>query len=222
MDTDTTRSQQLFIVRTWQEPTTVLSSEPQWRGSVEHVPSGQRLYFSDLAQLNRFIGAHSSWLAPTHETVISSSLALSPEQIALIQTTFKQLAPRVDFIVKSFYARLWELAPPLRELFPEHMEDQTQKFVTMLTVIIEGLNHMDQIMPILQNLGYRHTGYGVRAADYPVVGEALLWAIERALNEDCTPEVRSAWRQAYAVLADHMLRSLGPAANSAESESATA
>jgi hypothetical protein len=43
----------LFIVRLWRE-----AAEPAawpWRGSVEHVPSGQRLHFVALADLNDFI-----------------------------------------------------------------------------------------------------------------------------------------------------------------------
>ncbi len=47
------RSQHLFIVRMWQE---VGSHKPdQWRGSVEHVPSAQRLYFASMGDLNDFI-----------------------------------------------------------------------------------------------------------------------------------------------------------------------
>jgi hypothetical protein len=48
------RSQHLFIVRVWCEPS---DQEPpgQWRGSVEHVPSGQRIYFASMSDLTRFI-----------------------------------------------------------------------------------------------------------------------------------------------------------------------
>ncbi len=47
------RLEHLFIVRVWQEPAQVKSAE--WRGSVEHVPSGQRLYFISFNDLNDFI-----------------------------------------------------------------------------------------------------------------------------------------------------------------------
>jgi hypothetical protein len=48
------RSQHLFIVRVWCEPS---DQEPpgQWRGSVEHIPSGQRIYFANLLDLTRFM-----------------------------------------------------------------------------------------------------------------------------------------------------------------------
>jgi hypothetical protein len=47
------RPHHLFIVRLWRE-----SGHPspgQWRGSVEHVPSGRRLYFVSLSDLADFI-----------------------------------------------------------------------------------------------------------------------------------------------------------------------
>ncbi|MCL4859455.1 MAG: hypothetical protein KJZ93_08610 [Caldilineaceae bacterium] len=48
------RPQHLFIVRTWREPSSVVSAG-EWRGLVEHVPTGQRRYFSRLDELDRFI-----------------------------------------------------------------------------------------------------------------------------------------------------------------------
>jgi hypothetical protein len=45
------RPQHLFIVRLWSE------NKPPgpWRGSVEHVPTGQKLYFTSLGDMNDFI-----------------------------------------------------------------------------------------------------------------------------------------------------------------------
>ena len=44
----------LFIVRFWREDS---ESAPggQWRGSVEHIPTGQRVHFVSLDVLNTFI-----------------------------------------------------------------------------------------------------------------------------------------------------------------------
>lgn len=49
----TTASQHLFIVRIWYE--SPQRAHQSWRGSVEHVPSGQRLCFASLGDLNDFI-----------------------------------------------------------------------------------------------------------------------------------------------------------------------
>jgi hypothetical protein len=47
-------SRHLFIVRFWREES---DSAPggQWRGSVEHIPTGQRAHFVSLEVLNTFI-----------------------------------------------------------------------------------------------------------------------------------------------------------------------
>lgn len=47
------RPEHLFVVRMWQEPGA--SASALWRGSVQHVPSGERAYFMQLADLNEFI-----------------------------------------------------------------------------------------------------------------------------------------------------------------------
>jgi hypothetical protein len=52
----------LFVVRTWHESSSVVPSD-EWRGSVEHVPSGQRLYFTHIDQMSRFIAQHSGWVS---------------------------------------------------------------------------------------------------------------------------------------------------------------
>ena len=47
------RTQHLFVVRVWQESGDIAPGP--WRGSVEHVRSGQRLYFVSLTDLADFI-----------------------------------------------------------------------------------------------------------------------------------------------------------------------
>lgn len=56
------RSEHLFVVRVWQEPEQVKSGE--WRGSIEHVGSGQRLYFVSLDDLNDFIALRLNLRSP--------------------------------------------------------------------------------------------------------------------------------------------------------------
>ncbi len=47
------RPNHLFVVRLWREPQADLPGP--WRGSVEHIPTGQRLYFASLMDLADFI-----------------------------------------------------------------------------------------------------------------------------------------------------------------------
>ncbi len=47
------RDEHLFVVRVWREAGA--SGPGAWRGSVEHIDSGQRKYFADLDDLRAFI-----------------------------------------------------------------------------------------------------------------------------------------------------------------------
>jgi hypothetical protein len=47
------RVEHLFVVRVWRERTWLQPSE--WRGSAQHVASGNTLYFSRLPDLDAFI-----------------------------------------------------------------------------------------------------------------------------------------------------------------------
>ncbi len=49
------RTEHLFVVRVWRE--TVGASSEKWRGSIEHVSTKQRLFFTSLADVHDFIAA---------------------------------------------------------------------------------------------------------------------------------------------------------------------
>ncbi len=53
MDTKPAPLQHLFVVRMWSE--TAEENQIPLRGSVEHIPSGQKFYFTSLNDLSDFI-----------------------------------------------------------------------------------------------------------------------------------------------------------------------
>jgi hypothetical protein len=44
-----------FIVRVWCEGNELGSVSSEWRGSIEHVPSGRRSFFRDLSSIGQFM-----------------------------------------------------------------------------------------------------------------------------------------------------------------------
>jgi hemoglobin-like flavoprotein len=143
---------------------------------------------------------------------------MDPGQIALVQVSFNQAAPQAAETARRFYSRLFELRPELRALFKGDMEKQGLKLMTTLQLAIGALSDVERIRPALVHLGRSHVAYGVRDEHYAAVGEALLWALEQVLGEGFTPEVRSAWAEAYAALSSVMRA----AAVQAETERAAA
>ncbi len=129
---------------------------------------------------------------------------LTAEDITLVRASFARVVPIRNKAAHLFYARLFEVAPQLRRMFPADMHGQKQKLMAMLGATVAGLSDLDALIPKVKALGARHVGYGARAADYNLVGEALLWTLERGLADAFTPEVRAAWTKVYGVLAATM------------------
>ncbi len=49
---------------------------------------------------------------------------MTPDQTALVQTSFGRLAPQADAVASAFYARLFQIDPTLRALFPADLGPQ--------------------------------------------------------------------------------------------------
>lgn len=130
---------------------------------------------------------------------------MTPEKIALVQGSFKKVAPIAETAADIFYARLFEIAPQVRPLFPEDMSDQKMKLMQMLAVAVNGLTKLEEILPAVQDLGRRHSGYDVTPEHYDFVGAALLFALGKGLGDDFTPEVEEAWTETYGALASVMI-----------------
>ena len=69
--------------------------------------------------------------------------------------------------------------------------------------------------------GKLHMAYGVRLEDYGTMKNAMLWAMEKTLGNEYTPEVREAWSQAYDLIAGAMREGmLSPEEDDSEPENA--
>lgn len=125
-------------------------------------------------------------------------------QKQLVHDSFAQIAPIGDDAAALFYRRLFQLDPMLKLMFRGDMAEQRKKLMQMLTAAVKGLDHLEKLVPVVQELGRRHAGYGVADAHYDTVGQALLWTLDKALGRDFTPELRDAWTTVYTLLATTM------------------
>jgi hemoglobin-like flavoprotein len=130
---------------------------------------------------------------------------ISDEQIWYVQETFRKIEPFAPLVGETFYRRLFEIAPDLRHLFPADLTEQSAKLMAMLAIAVSNLDNMEELEPSLRDLGRRHAAYGVSGDAYEPVGRALIWTLEQGLQQDFTPEVRSAWTAAYGALTASML-----------------
>jgi hemoglobin-like flavoprotein len=129
---------------------------------------------------------------------------VTPAQKHLVQQSFAQIAPVADDAAELFYRRLFQLDPRLKLLFRGDMGEQRKKLMQMLTAAVRGLDHLEQLVPAVQELGRRHANYGVTDTHYDIVRQALLWTLEKALGRAFTPDLRTAWFAVYTLLATTM------------------
>jgi len=133
------------------------------------------------------------------------SAKVTPAQQILIRESWAQVAPIADTAATIFYDRLFELDPSLRKLFSRtDMASQRRNLMQTLGVVVASIDRLESIVPAVEALGRRHAGYGVEAAHFDTVGQALLDTLAIGLGEAFTAEVREAWATAYGTLAGVM------------------
>ena len=129
---------------------------------------------------------------------------MTPREIALVQSSWRDVQPMGEAAAAMLYARLFELDPSLKRLFKGDMKEQGPKVIAMIGVAVNALTRLESVVPAVQALGRRHAGYGVEERHYAVVEEALVWTLGQGLGASFTKEVEQAWRTAYGLLAGTM------------------
>jgi len=129
---------------------------------------------------------------------------MTPEQVAMVQDSFKKVVPIAGTAADLFYDRLFTIAPDVRPLFPDDLKEQKKKLIAMLATAVSNLHQAETIIPAVEALGKRHAGYGVTAKHYEPVGAALLWTLEQGLGADFTAPLKEAWTETYVTLAGVM------------------
>ncbi len=132
---------------------------------------------------------------------------MTNEQINLVKKSFEKIEPISEQVAALFYAKLFDLEPKLLRLFKGDMNEQGRKLMQVIGYAVESLEHIDEFIPQVRELGARHTKYGVKNRDYESVGTALLWTLEKALGREFNAQTRAAWAAVYELLAATMKNS---------------
>lgn len=130
---------------------------------------------------------------------------MTAEQIVIVQDSFSKVKPISEQAAALFYGRLFELDPTTKPLFKGDMAEQGRKLMQTLALVVNSLTRLDELVPVVQELGKRHITYGVQPSHYETAGDALLWTLEQGLGESFTPEVKDAWIAAYTTLSDVLI-----------------
>ncbi|MCS6823515.1 MAG: globin domain-containing protein [Cytophagaceae bacterium] len=135
---------------------------------------------------------------------------MNTQQIELVKSTWGYVLAHSGEAMELFYGRLFEIAPEVRPLFKEDIKIQAQKLKKMVTLIVAKLNKLEEIENEIKYLAQKHEGYGAKPEHYHIVGEALLWTLEKGLKDRWTDEVKEAWVAVYSILSNAMIKVVKP------------
>lgn len=130
--------------------------------------------------------------------------AMTPEQKKIVHDSFRKTLQKREDFAEYFYACLFDIAPELKPLFRENIEEQAHRFIGMVSLAVAGLKDHENVTPAFENLGQRHRGYKIGAKHYEPFGRALIWTLDQVLGDEFTPEVRQAWVAWYELVAQTM------------------
>src|SRR5262245_39275919 len=141
---------------------------------------------------------------------------MTPEQVTLVQESFKKVVPIADKAADLFYDRLFTIAPDVRSMFPTDLSEQKKKLIQVLATAVTNLHQVEKVLPVVERLGRKHVTYGVTEKHYEPVGAALLWTLEQGLGPDFSPPVKAACTETYTTVAGVMTKAAASATAAAE------
>ncbi|MEZ5595692.1 MAG: globin domain-containing protein [Pseudomonadales bacterium] len=139
---------------------------------------------------------------PDQHTVAGGHL--SRRQVELVRSTFAQLERCGSTAIDLFYQNLFAARPDLAAMFSGSRRRQSQKFLVSLKVIVTALGQPERSIEVLEQLGRRHAGYGVRREHYDLAGGVLMVTLAQYFGAAFADETAEAWKRAFDLIAGVM------------------
>ena len=140
------------------------------------------------------------------QPLCSNSLPHAPApQTTPVAMSFAALESNAEPLIDLFFARLFQIAPKLRCMFPNDLHRTKIAFLRTITRLVHADEHSNEWCAELERLGERHKQYGVTDTEYEIFGQALFWTLEKGLGQDWTEPLQHAWHNWYAHLTHRML-----------------
>jgi len=124
---------------------------------------------------------------------------------AALKASWGKVAAAGDDVPLYFYSHLFLSHPEVRSMFPIQMTAQREKLVAALGAVVSNVESLDDVVPLLEQLGRDHRRFAVVSEHYGAVGASLLATLKRFLGTSWTPELADTWAQAYGVVAKVMV-----------------
>jgi NAD(P)H-flavin reductase/hemoglobin-like flavoprotein len=122
-----------------------------------------------------------------------------------LKASWANVAAAGDDVPLYFYSHLFLSHPELRAMFPIQMSGQRDKLVKALGAVVSNVDELDNVIPLLEQLGRDHRRFSVVTENYTAVGASLLATLKRFLGPAWNADLADTWAQAYGLVAKVMV-----------------
>lgn len=130
---------------------------------------------------------------------------LKPRTIEIVKATVPVLEAHGQQITKRFYELMFSNHPELLNIFNhanQRQGRQSQALASAIYAAAANIDRLENIMPVVKQIGHKHRALHIQPEHYPIVGKHLLLAIKDVLGDAATDDILEAWAEAYGVIAD--------------------
>lgn len=130
---------------------------------------------------------------------------LSVKTKNIVKATVPALEQNGVTITKTFYKNMLGEHPELLNTFNKVNQQKGKQPAALAMTVLAAAKNIDDLsvlMPAVNQIGHKHRALQVQPAQYDIVGKYLLLAIKEVLGNAATPDIMTAWAEAYKVIAD--------------------
>ncbi len=129
---------------------------------------------------------------------------LSQQARPYIEASVPVLREHGVTITSTFYKNMFDEHPELTNIFNmgnQASGAQQQSLASAVFAYAANIDNPDALGPVVSRIVHKHASVGITAQHYPIVGRHLLGAIQQTLGDAASPDLLSAWEEAYGLLA---------------------
>ncbi|MEU8654949.1 globin domain-containing protein [Streptomyces sp. NPDC048737] len=136
---------------------------------------------------------------------------LSDTARPVVAATLPVVADHIGEIAQRFYGHMFAAHPELLNgVFNRGNQahgDQQKALAGSVAAFASGLVESPEHIPehLLSRIAHKHASLGIRADQYRIVHDNLMWAIADVLGDAVTPQVAAAWDEVYWLMANALI-----------------
>jgi hemoglobin-like flavoprotein len=132
---------------------------------------------------------------------------MTPDRQQLVQSSWRTLEPTGSRLVELAVLHLVSIAPSVRPLLDgATLPVVCQQIADTIGRLIDSIDEPKVFVTLAIRLGRENPDRGLTGKLYPAIGEALIFALHLQLGDRLTPELQTAWLEAYRLASAIMQR----------------